>query len=339
MRRQTLWNGLLGFLVLATVVGFSAGACAQEKIKVALHWNTPAHQFLQYYAAIKNGYYKEAGLDVELLPLAGSVPAALSVSAGDAQIGQASSDAILVSMAGGASLKVLFMFYQQTPNGVIVFQDSGIKTFKDLRGKTVASSVSSPDMLMLNARLRAIGMNPESDIKVLNVAPGAKLTMQLTGQADVSTGLADFQLIQAEMQGKKVSFLSFSTDDSPIYGHAIFANGEWLSKHQGAARKFIAATVKGLKWAHDNIPEAVKMVVNWDTSVKVDPAFAKRGWEVNLNDLVINKRTAKDGIGHMEAAGWANLIKILRDGGVLKADVDANKVFTNDYIPKDAPRW
>ena len=59
----------------------------------------------------------------------------------------------------------------------------------------------------------------------------------------------------------------------------------------------------------------------------------------NLNDLVINKRTAKNGIGHMEAAGWANLIKILRDGGVLKADVDASKVFTNDYIPKDAPRW
>jgi NitT/TauT family transport system substrate-binding protein len=339
MNKQTILKWISGLLALVAVTGWSTSGSAQEKIKVALHWNAPAHQFLQYYAAIKLGYYKEAGLDVELLPLAGSVPAALSVSAGDAQFGQASSDAILVSMAAGAPLKVLFMFYQQTPNGVITFKESGIKSFADLRGKTIASSVSSPDMLMLNARLRAIGMNPETDIKVLNVAPAAKLTMQLTGQADVSTGLADFQLIQAEMQGKQVQFLSFSTEDSPIYGHAIFANNDWLNKHPDAARKFIAATVRGMTWAHDNIPDAVKMVVNWDSSVKVDAAFAKRGWEVNLNDLVVNKRTAKDGIGHMEVGGWANLIKILREGGVLKADVDPNKVFTNDYIPQDAPRW
>jgi len=323
------------------MVGWHATASAQapEKIKLALHWNAPAHQFLQYYAAIKFGYYKELGLDVELLPLAGSVPAVLSVSAGDAQIGQASSDAILVSLASGAPLKAIFMFYQQTPNGVIVFKDSGIKSFADLRGKTVASSASSPDMIILNARLRELGINSEKDLNILNVAPAAKLTMQLNGQADASTGLADFQYIQAQMQGRKVDFLPFSTDAAPLYGHAIFTNNNWLEKHQDSARRFLAATVRGMKWAHDNIPDAVKMVVDWDPSVKVDPEFAKRGWEVNLNDLVINKRTAQNGIGNMEAAGWGNLIKILRDGGVLKADVDPAKIFTNEYIPKDAPKW
>jgi ABC-type nitrate/sulfonate/bicarbonate transport system substrate-binding protein len=171
------------------------------------------------------------------------------------------------------------------------------------------------------------------------VAPAAKLTMQLTGQADASTGLADFQYIQAQMQGRKVDFLPFSTDSAPLYGHAIFVNTNWLEKHQDAARRFIAATVRGMAWARDNIPEAVDLVVAWDPTVKVDPEFAKRGWEVNLNDLITNKRTASQGIGHMEVAGWANLIKMLKDGSVLKADVDPVKVFTNDYIPKDAPKW
>ena len=278
-------------------------------------------------------------MTVELLPLAGSVPAALSVSAGDAQFGQASSDAILVSIGSGAPLKALFLFYEQTPNGVIVFQDSGIKTLADLRGKTVASLGFEPGHAVVERAAARARHKSRNRYKSSQRRTPAKLTMQLTGQADVSTGLADFQLIQAEMQGRKVKFLSFSTDEAPLYGHAIFANTNWLDKHQDAARKFIAATVRGMKWAHDNIPEAVKMVVAWDPSVKVDAEFAKRGWEVNLNDLVVNKRTAKEDIGHMETAGSANLIKILKDNGVLKTDVDAAKVFTNDYIPKDAPKW
>lgn len=341
MNKIARWRGFVGFLVLAAVVGWQCSASAQplEKIKVALHWNAPIHSFLHYYAAVKLGYYKEQGLDVELLPLAGSVPAVLSVSANDAQIGQASSDAILVSLASGAPLKAIFLLYQQTPNGVVVAKDSGIKSLADLRGKTVASSAASPEMIILNARLRELGINPEKDLQILNVAPAAKLTMQLNGQADASTGFADFQYIQAQLQGRKVDFLPFSTDDAPLFGHAIFANTDWLNKHQDAARRFLAATVRGLKWAHDNVPEAVKMVADWDPTVKADPEFIRRGWEVNLKDLIVNKRTSKYGVGNMETAGWANLIKILRDGGVMKGDVDPDKMFTNDYIPKDAPKW
>jgi NitT/TauT family transport system substrate-binding protein len=267
------------------------------------------------------------------------VPAVLSVSAGDAQIGQASSDAILVGLASGAPLKAIFMFYQQTPNGVIVFKDSPIKSFADLRGKTVASSAASPDMIILSAKLRERGIDPQKDVNILNVAPAAKLTMQLNGQADASTGLADFQYIQAQMQGRNVAFLPFSTDDAPLYGHAIVANDKWLTAHPDTARRFLAATVRGMTWAHDNIPEAVKMVVEWDSTVKIDPEFARRGWEVNLKDLVVNKRTAVSGIGRMEVDGWRNLIKILRDGEVLKADVNAEKAFTNDYLPPDTPKW
>src|SRR5262249_48932709 len=153
-----------------------------------LHWNAPTHELVAYYAATKFGFFKEQNLDVELLALPGSIPAVTAVSTGDAQIGQASSDAILVGLGGGAALKVVFLVFQQTPAGVIVFQNSGIRTFADLRGKTVSTSVASPEGIMLNARLRQSGVDPTGGLRILNVAPGAKLTMQLTGQAEASTG-------------------------------------------------------------------------------------------------------------------------------------------------------
>jgi NitT/TauT family transport system substrate-binding protein len=341
MKIQAMRRVLFGLFALA-VIGMAPSSAQEqklEKVKVALHWNAPAHQFLHYYAAIKNGYYKAQGLEVELLALPGSVPAVLSVNAGDTQVGQASSDAILLSLTSGATLKSIFLLYQQTPNGVIVLKNSGIKSFADLRGKAIATSVASPEGLMLTARLREAGIDPEKDVRLLNVAPAAKLTMQLTGQADASTGLFDFQYIQAQMQGKDVEFLPFSTEAAPLYGHAIFVNTNWLEKNQAVARRFVLATVQGLTWAHDNIDKAVDMVVTWDSGVKVDREFARRGWEVNLKDLIVNNRTKKQGVGHMEAAGWSNLVKILKDGGVLKSNVDLAKAFSNDYLPKDAPRW
>jgi hypothetical protein len=73
--------------------------------------------------------------------------------------------------------------------------------------------------------------------------------------------------------------------------------------------------------------------------VKVPADFTKRGWEVNLNDLIRNNRTAREGIGRMETAGWGNLVTMLKGGGMLKSDVDPATVFTNDYIPPDAPKW
>ncbi|MGE3150529.1 MAG: ABC transporter substrate-binding protein, partial [Pseudorhodoplanes sp.] len=302
MSKRAALQALAGVITLAAVFGWSVAAYAQgmEKIKLALHWNAPTHQFIHYYAAIKLGFFKEQNLDVELATLPGSVPAVLAVNSGDAQIGQASGDAILVNLVNGAPLKIVFLLFQQTPTGVIVFENSGIKNFAGLRGKTVSTAVASPEGIMLNAHLRDAGLNPEKDLRILNVAPGAKLTMQLTGQADASTGFADYQYIQAQMAGHKVSFLPFSTNEAPLYGHAVFANSSWLEKHPDTMRRFLTATLRGLAWAHDNIDKAVDMVVGWDPTVKIDPVFTKRGLEVILNEVVPSALTAKSGIGRME---------------------------------------
>ncbi len=337
MKLKRLGLAFIAAAFLLTIGG--AQAQQMEKIKVALHWNAPIEEFVQYYVAIKNGYYKAANLDVELMHLPGSLPSVTAVGAGDAQIGQASSDAILVSLGGGAPLKAIFVLFQQTPAGVIVFKESNIKDFKDLKGKTIATAVASPEAIMLTARLREVGLNPEKDVNILNVAPGAKLTMQLTGQADTSTGFADFQFIQAQNSGRNVEFIPFSTKATPLYGHGLVANTTWLEKHQDATKRFIAATLKGLAWTRDNVDAATDIVVKWDPTVKVDAAFHKRGWEVEMAELITNSTTKEKGLGHMETAGWANLIKMLKEGGVLKADIDATKIYTNEYIPADAPKW
>jgi NitT/TauT family transport system substrate-binding protein len=314
-------------------------AHAQEKLKVALNWNAPNAGFVHHYAAKKMGFYAAEGLDVELLALPGSVPAVTSVAAGDSQLGQAGADAILVGMGQGAPLKVVWLFYQATPTGVIAPKKNNVNTLADLRGKTVSTAVASPEGILLRARLREVGLNPDRDVTLLNVAPAAKLTMMLAGQSDASTGFVNFQVIQAQMQGHEVAFLPFATEKQPLYGHAVFASEKFVKEKPEVIRRYLKATVAGLLWARDNVDKAVELVATWDPSVKIDPEFVKRDWIVQLNSLISSELTAKQGVGYMSDAGWKNLIDVLFDGKLIAARLDPKGVYTNELIPANAKQW
>lgn len=340
MHRQYLSRITVAGAVVAVMLALATPAAhGQEKLKVALNWNAPNAGFVHHYAAKKMGFYAAEGLDVELLALPGSVPAVTSVAAGEAQLGQAGADAILVGMSQGAPLKVVWLFYQATPTGVIATKKSNIRTLADLRGKTVSTAVASPEGILLRARLREAGLNPDRDVTLLNVAPAAKLTMMLSGQADASTGFVNFQMIQAQMQGQDVTFIPFSTEKQPLYGHAIFVTEKFLKEKPDLIRRYLKATIAGLLWARDNVDKAVDLVATWDPSVKIDRDFVKRDWIVQLDSLISSDLTAQQGVGHMSDAGWKNLIDVLAEGKLIASPLNPSSVYTNELIPANAKQW
>ena len=157
--------------------------------------------------------------------------------------------------------------------------------------------------------------------------------MMLTGQADATAGFLNFQLIQAQMQGKEVSFLPFSTERAPLFGHAIVANSTWLANNTDQAKRFIRATTKGVIWSKDNFDKAVDMIVNWDTTLKIDRDLVRRDLAISLSDLTSGGLAKTVGLGHMDQAGWANLADVLEE------KIDSTSIFTNDLIPADVPKW
>jgi NitT/TauT family transport system substrate-binding protein len=320
-------------------LAMTPAAYGQDKLKVALNWNAPNAGFVHHYAAKKMGFYAAEGLDVELLALPGSVPAVTSVAAGEAQLGQAGADAILVGMAQGAPLKVVWLLYQATPTGVIATKKTNIRTLADLRGKTVSTAVASPEGILLRARLREAGLDPDRDVTLLNVAPAAKLTMMLTGQADASTGFVNFQMIQAQMQGHDVTFIPFSTEKQPLYGHAVFASEKFVKEKPDVIRRYLKATIAGLLWARDNVDKAVDLVATWDPTVKIDTEFVRRDWIVQLNSLISSELTARQGVGYMSDAGWKNLIDVLFEGKLIGSRLDPKGIYTNELIPANAKQW
>jgi NitT/TauT family transport system substrate-binding protein len=333
--------GLIGIAVVVLFVSVHPKPSqAQHKITMALHWNAPNAAFIPHYAAKRLGFFEQEGLDVDFIALQGSVAAVTPVSSGQVQMGQADSQAILAAKIQGAPIKAVWLFYQKTPTGVISFDKKGIRSLQDLRGKTISTSATSPDGILLRAKLKKLGIDPDRDTKIMVVSPVAKLTMMLQGVSDAGTGFVNFQFIQAQMHGpEKVSFIPFATSDEPLYGHAVFVNTRFLAEKPDLVRSYLRAMIKGLYWGRDNIEKAIDLVSGWDPNMKIDREFVLRDWRTQLAWLIPSVETEARGVGYMSDDGWRNLIVALAEGGVGSKDMDAATIYTNDFVPDSAKEW
>src|SRR5437762_13799016 len=88
-----------------------------------------------FAAAVAEGYYKDAGLDVTLVQGNGSGNTAQLVANGRAQLAYADAVAVMQLIAKGAPMKVVSTVYQSNPNAVMSLKKTGIKSIKDLAGK------------------------------------------------------------------------------------------------------------------------------------------------------------------------------------------------------------
>ena len=103
---------LLAFFLCWAIAG--AGSKSLEKVTLQLKW-THAFQFAGYYAALENGYYRDAGLDVEILAGGPYMDVVTQVVSGLADFGVGTSG-LLLDYAAGKPIKVLGVVYQHSPS-------------------------------------------------------------------------------------------------------------------------------------------------------------------------------------------------------------------------------
>src|SRR5262245_25001214 len=148
-------------LALATAPAIAAGS----PVTFQLNWVAGGPN-AGFAAAVAEGYYKDAGLDVTLVQGNGSANTAQLVASGRAQIAYA--DAVTVSqlIAKGAPMKIIATIYQSNPNAVMSLKKTGIKSVSDLKGKKVGVPSGSSQTTMLPLLLKANNLK-ESDINMI----------------------------------------------------------------------------------------------------------------------------------------------------------------------------
>ncbi len=236
---------------------------APEKVSLVMQltW-VPQSQFAGYIMADRKGFYDEENLDVEVLPGGPDVSPDQQIITGAADLTLGKAAAIFVARSRGVPLVAVAQFHRKSGFPIVAMADSGIQGPEDLAGKTVAAFQGGGDEVELLALAAQIGLEPGVDFEL--VEQGFSLDPFLNGEFDTITPTYWNELQSLYEEG-------FTDDDLVIidfddYGvgspHGVLHTTEEILAEKGEAiARFVAATIRGWKYAFDNPEETVSVIL------------------------------------------------------------------------------
>jgi NitT/TauT family transport system substrate-binding protein len=318
--------GLVG--VLAAFVVVAIGACqaaapsqaALTPLKFQLKWVTQT-QFAGYYAALDQGFYKDAGLDVTLLVGGPNINEVQSVASGNADMGTTWLPSMLQAREHGADLVSISQIYSRSGTRMASFKTSNITTPKDLCGKRIGSWLGGNEPELFAALTKA-GCDPtKENVIKQNFDMSGLLGKQLdAAQAMIYNEYAQVLEAKNPATGALYQPSDFNIIDfnDPSVGTAmmqdqVFASAKWLATGTNAqvATKFLTASYRGWIYCRDNPDKCVALVLSKGSQL----GASHQAWEMNeVNGLIW---PSTNGIGQFDQAAYDQTVTIATTYGVL----------------------
>lgn len=231
-------------------------AAAQTKVKVAE--GSRSFTVMPIYIAIDAGYFKEQGLEVELVTMKGGPAAAGALMSGDVDIAVSVAETPIKMRSQGKDLRVIALVQDKNPCVLVVPTGSTVKSIADLKGKIIGvTATGSLTDLILRAYINRLGMNV-ADFEIVGLGSGATVAAALErGQIQGAIAVTPF-LTRLQMDNKVKVIHDFRKEIYP--GQAVLIRGADMgTPREQMERKFVAALVKATKSMHEDRALTVKV--------------------------------------------------------------------------------
>src|SRR5437588_5121448 len=251
-----------------TILALSAlalGACvtvahAETTVRVAWCAKTVSSAAAPFAIATKMGWFKEAGIQVELVPLQGSTDCVKAVATRDVQYGLPSIEPLAIIRPQGVKIKNYYTAYQANIYGIAVPEDSPIKTFADLKGKTIGvTSMASAGVIVARALAANNGFNPDKDVTIVVAGEAAQTAALLRSKQVDALSQFDTQYALTENAGAKLRLLD-TKDIAKFPSNGLIALDETLAKKRAEAVALAQGYAKGTIFAIANPAAAVRLL-------------------------------------------------------------------------------
>ncbi len=329
--------------VMAATV--SAGAEDLRKVSVGQVTNMTL-SLAPLVAAQELGYFREEGMDVEVLEFKGTGTLVPQMVAKRVLIGYPNPDALIVSREPGKDYLPLKFFYNVTRESgweFVVLEDSKIQTIKDLKGTNLGvGALTWGNIPITTALLAEHGIKVGSDIRMVPVGVGGPAFLALkNGSVDV-LNLFDAQHATLEAQGVKIRRLDMGEKYQGLFSNGFIAHDDTIRDEPELLGKFGRAFSKGVVVCEVNPAYCVKTF--WKHYPAQKPTAGTEEEKLQAGLTIMKSRTdkfskflpdEKHDYGAYSAQGWKNFITVLKDGGLIKDDnIDVNTLYTNSLVPQ-----
>ena len=320
----------LVYLMLVLAVSLSACGSPQVKNDPLTHIRLPVGyvaniQFAPFYAAMEKGYFKDAGIELEL-DYSFETDGVKLVGAGELPFAVVSGEQVLLARAQELPVTYVAAWYQKYPISVVSKREAGIASTNDLKGRTIGlPGLFGANYIGLRALLFSAGLG-ESDVNLEEIGFN-QVELFAAGKQDVVVGYTANEPIQLKAQGFDVTELRVS-DSVELAANGILASEKVIAENPKLVSAFLDAFLKGVSYTAKNPDEA------FDLSATYIPNFAELDKKVQKEILATSiEMWQTDRPGYSDPQAWKNMYDVLLKMGLITGDLDLSKAFTNSFIP------
>lgn len=322
---------ILCLIMLASFILMSCAKKNSEKnsetlteMNILLDWYPNAvHSFL--YAAEEKGYFKEAGLKINLITPAGTEDGIKLVATNKADLAISYPKQVILSRGEGIPVKSVGAIVRSSLNQLMVRKDSGIKSLKDLEGKKIGFPSFEIDKETIKEMVKKAGGDP-SKIDFVDVGYDLMASMQTKRVDGIIGGYINHEKILLEKEG--IELLTFNPVDYEIpnnYELVFIASDEALNKNKDNIEAFLKAAKKGYDYTVANPSKSLDLVLKIQNE-----SFPLEG-DIEKQSLDILMPLMEDKSGSFltqDEENWKNNIKWLEDKELLKGTVNPKNVYS-----------
>jgi NitT/TauT family transport system substrate-binding protein len=302
----------------------TAGAPVLTKLRLQTDWLAETEHG-GFYQAVAKGYYREAGLDVEIMPGGPGPTVPQKIVGGIADVGIYTSDAVIVNVSNNLPFLIIGVYMQHDPQAILLHEENPVNTFADLNGKTIMAVPGSNWLEYIKA-------HNHIDLKLIPL--NFSLSQFMADKNFIEQCFVTNEPYYARKNGAKPKTLLISNSGYDPY-RIMFTTQKFAREHPDALRAFVAASVRGWKDFMKGDATAAKALIA-QANEQMKPDFMEFSFgAMKENFLVTGRPGTGEDVGVMTRRRLQDQVDLLVQLKIIPAALPLEKFSTFDFLPPE----
>jgi NitT/TauT family transport system substrate-binding protein len=324
---MTRWVAL-AVLAIVDGLGGAPPVLAQERVTFRMNWYWRGVQ-APFALARERGYFSREGVDVELLEGRGSAFTVQLVGNRSDTFGFADGFTTMTAATKGVPVRAVATLLNGLSFAVVSLEDKGIRSAKDLEGRTLGVTPGDGHTQLWPAVVAANRLDI-STIRLVHMDPRAKGPALTERHVDAVLGSAADLPITLGLRGFRTHVMTYRELGVPAVGFAVIAHEDTIVRRPDLVRRVVAGSVRGFEDARRDPQSAIAALLR--LAPLVDTAAARQQLAVDLSFL-FSAANVRQKVGWGPADDWQATLDLMRRYLDVQTDMPASAFYTNEFLP------
>ena len=316
----------------ATAIAFTLAPimATAEPVSLLLNWSAGADHAPIYYA-LDQGWYSDAGIELDVQPGKGSGMSSQNVGVGANDMGIAELGTAFLAKSKGADITAVMALYANSPFAFYWKKSSGIAGPEDFAGRKLGNPSGDAARVMWPAFAKAAGI-PEDGLEFVNIAPAAKVPTLAAGRVDIISDFYNGHDLKLKEFGDDLGFLRWSEIGLNPYGNSFIVNNDFMAEHEDLVRAFTEITQRAYRACVENSGPCIDALLTKASGLQREEA--EDTW-ARVMELMTTETTVTEGLGWFDPARITDTYQLVEAYFGVETPFDAETAYTNRFLSKE----